>query len=116
MKLVNIKKALLLLGCLTLSSCKLLDTQQLNENSNNIMIYGDYRQVEQCSYLGELIGSEGHWYNFFFISNTELTLASIADLKNQASVLGANSIHIEEHMGFNTSVTFIGHAYNCPKK
>ena len=116
MKLVNIKKSLLLLSCLTLSSCSLLDTHQLNENAKNIIIYGDYEQVEHCRYVGELIGSEGRWFNFAFLSNTELTLASIADLKNQASELGANSIHIEEHMGFSTSVTFVGHAYNCPEK
>ncbi len=111
---MNIKKLLLLAICYTLTSCSLLDIHQLDKNANNVKIYDDFDQVKHCQYMGELVGSEGNWYSFFFISNTELTLASIADLKNKALAIGANSIHVEEHMGFNTSVTFLGHAYECP--
>ncbi|PKG80935.1 DUF4156 domain-containing protein [Colwellia sp. 75C3] len=93
----------------------MLDTHQVNEISEQVKIYDDYEQVQKCRYLGELVGSEGSWYTFFFISNTDLTLASIADLKNKAISIGANSIHIEDHMGFSTSVTFLGHAYECPQ-
>mgnify|MGYP003384703956 CR=1 FL=1 len=115
MNSVNIKKSLMLMSCLTLTSCSMLDTHQLDDNANHVNIYDDFEQVKHCQYLGELVGSEGKWYTFFFISNTDLTLGSIADLKNKAVDIGANSIHIEEHMGFNTSVTFLGHAYECPQ-
>ena len=111
------KKSLLLFIYLALSSssCSLLNTHQLNKNAKEVKIYDDYEQVKHCRYLGEIVGSEGSWYTFFFLSNPELTLSSIIDLKNQAYAIGANSIHIEEHMGFNTSVTFLGHVYDCPQ-
>ena len=112
---VNIIKLILLVSCLALASCSILDTHQLVNHANNVKIYDDFDQVKHCQYMGELVGSEGRWYTFFFISNTDLTLGSIADLKNKAIDIGANSIHIEEHMDFNTSVTFLGHAYKCPQ-
>jgi len=113
MNLDNIKKPLLLLYCLALSSCSLLDTHQIDDLAKQIKIYSDHEQVKDCRYVGEIVGSEGHWYSFFFLSNSLLTLSSIIDLKNQAYGIGANSVHIDNHMGFNTSVTFIGQAYDC---
>lgn len=113
MNLIKLKKLLLLVSCFVLSSCSLLDTHQVTENGKKVKVYSDYEQVSDCRYIGELVGSEGTWYTFFFLSNTELTLASIIDLKNQAYEIGADSIHIEEHMGFGTSVTFLGLAYDC---
>jgi len=115
MSLANIKKTLIILGCLFVSSCSLLDTHKINEDAKQVRIYSDYEQVESCRYLGELVGSEGHWYSFFFLSNPDLTRSSIIDLKNQANAMGANSIHMQNHMGFNTSVTFVGQAYHCPE-
>ena len=114
MNVVSLKKYLLLFVSLSLTSCSLLDTQQLHDNTRQINVISNYEQVEGCQYISELVGSEGHWYSFFFISNTELTLASINDLKNKASDVGANTVYVEEHMGFGTSVTFLGQAYQCP--
>jgi len=113
MKVVTVTKALLLLTSLLLSSCTLLQTQQLHDNTRQINVISNYEQIRGCRYISELVGSEGHWYTFFFISNTELTHASINDLKNQASDVGANTVYVEEHMGFGTSVTFLGQAYYC---
>lgn len=113
MTLVKIKYILLFLSCLILPSCTLLDTHHLHDKTKIIKIYDSFKQVEQCKYINELVGSEGTWYNYLFISNKELTLASVNDLKNQASEIGANAIHIKYDMRFNTSVTFFAHAYNC---
>lgn len=113
MNAVKIKQTLLLLSSLSLVSCSLLDTQQLHDNTRQINVISNYEQVRGCRYISELVGSEGHWYTFFFISNTELTHASINDLMNQASDVGADTVYIEEHMGFGTSVTFLGQAYDC---
>lgn len=114
MKIVNIKLILLLLSSILLTSCSLLDTHQLHDNTGKINVISNYEQIKACQYISELVGSEGHWYSFFFISNTELTLSSINDLKNKASDVGANTVYVEEHMGFGTSVTFLGQAYQCP--
>lgn len=104
---------MLLLSSLALCSCSLLATHQINDDAKHVQIISNFEQVNNCRYIGELVGSEGHWYTFFFLSNPELTLASIIDLKNKANEIGADTLYIEDHMGFSTSVTFLGQAYNC---
>ena len=116
MKFFNIKTSLFALTCLAVSSCSLLDTHQVKDNTRSIKVISNYEQIKNCRYITELVGSEGRWYTFFFITNTELTHASINDLKNQASEVGADTVYIESHMGFGTSVTFLGQAYNCSKQ
>jgi len=113
MNALNIKKIMVLVSIFVLSSCSLLETHQINEAAKQVQVISNYVQVKNCRYIGELVGSEGHWYTFFFLSNPELTLASIIDLKNQANAIGADTLYIEDHMGFGTSVTFIGQAYSC---
>jgi len=99
--------------CLTLSSCSLIDIQELDDKTKIVKIYDAYEHIEHCQFVSELVGSEGTWYNYLFISNRDLTLGSIHDLKNQANVMGANAIHIQHNLNFNTSVTFFAQAYTC---
>jgi hypothetical protein len=96
-----------------LPACSILDTHQLHDKTKLVKLFDDYEQVKGCRYIGEIVGSEGRWYNFLFLSNKELTLASINDLKNQANELGANNIHVHYNLSFNTSVTFLAQAYHC---
>ena len=85
----------------------------LPERQSNEKIYDSFEPVEQCKFINELVSSEGTWYNYLFISNKELTIASVNDLKNQASEIGANAVHIQYNLNFNTSVTFFAQAYKC---
>jgi len=96
-----------------ISSCSLLSTHQIHEKSQQVNVVTSYDQVKNCQFVGELVGTEGKWYNYFFISNRELTTASMNDLKNQANTIGASHVYIKEKMEFATSVTFIGQAYSC---
>lgn len=66
-----------------------------------------------CRYLGEIIGSEGHWYNYLFISNRKLTQAALNDAYNRANAMGANVVFVSDNISFTTSVTFYGQAYHC---
>jgi len=113
MNIFKVKISFVLFGIFMLSSCRLLDTHQLHENTQIVKMYDSYQEVKACLFINDLVGSEGTWYNYLFISNKELTLASINDLKNQASALGANAIYIQSNLNFNTSVTFWGQAYHC---
>ncbi len=67
----------------------------------------------ECQYIGEVIGSEGHWYTYLFVSNIDLTQGALNDIYNKANDLGANVVFISDDLGFTTSVTFYGQAYNC---
>ncbi len=70
-------------------------------------------KTTDCRYLGEVVGSEGHWYTYLFISNRKLIQGAINDLHNNANAIGANVVYISDNIDFSTSVTCYGQAYNC---
>ena len=79
---------------------------------NEIAIINHEKEPD-CDYLGEVIGTEGHWYNYLFISNRNLVQGALNDLYNNAGAMGANVVFISDDVSFSTSVTFYGQTYNC---
>ena len=71
------------------------------------------KAVPECTYIGPIVSSYGHWYNYLFISNTNLTLGAIDDMYNKANEIGANVIYVNKNIDFATSVTLLGQAYRC---
>jgi hypothetical protein len=70
----------------------------------------------QCTYIGPVVSSYGHWYNYLFLSNTQMTEGAIDDMYNKANELGANVVYINKNVDFTTSVTLLGQAYNCSEE
>ncbi len=70
-------------------------------------------ETPDCRYIGEIVGSEGHWYTYLFISNKNLIKGALNDLHNSANAVGANVVYISDNVAFTTSVTFYGQAYAC---
>lgn len=66
-----------------------------------------------CEYISPITSSYGRWYNYLFISNTDLTEGAIDDMYNHANEIGANVIYINNNIDFVTSVTLLGQAYIC---
>ena len=69
--------------------------------------------INDCKYLGTLVSSQGHWYDYLLISNTDLTHGAINDMYNKANKIGANAVYINNNIDFATSVTLLGQAYAC---
>lgn len=77
------------------------------------IVYRD-EMVSECRFVDNLVGSEGHWYNSWFIANDVLTRAALNDLRNQASEVGADTVFIPGYVNpFRSSVTIIGQAFFC---
>nr|WP_255725103.1 DUF4156 domain-containing protein [Photobacterium sp. OFAV2-7] len=97
---------LLLTGC---------ETTHLHTHSENVRIrWNATTLLETCTDKGTVIGSEGRWYSYLFISNRALTKGALNDLKNQAAQRGANTVDLYHPQAFGTSVTLLGNAYDCP--
>ncbi|GIU50430.1 MULTISPECIES: DUF4156 domain-containing protein [Shewanella] len=92
-------------GCITLAAPQ---TQEIE------VLWSEQGDMDVCELKGTLIGSQGHWYDYLFISNKDLTQGAINQLRNEASSLGANTIFLYKPKAFATSVTFIANAYVCP--
>ena len=82
----------------------------IQKNELNIILKG---KTPDCRYLGEIVGSEGHWYTYLFTSNRNLVQGTLNDLYNRANAKGANVVFISDDVSFTTSVTFYGQAYHC---
>lgn len=102
-----------LLSLFLLSGCQ-LTTQPMSHESETIALHYNDSAAQDCTEVGTVTGSEGHWYTFFFISNKDLMIAAVNDVKNEAQTLGANTVVLQNPMTFNTSVTLLGSAYTCP--
>jgi|UPI000325B938 hypothetical protein len=110
----KMKTALCSLILLSLLSGCASTTKVENTNIDKVFLYFDDSSITDCTPVGTVTGSEGHWYTFFFITNKELLISAVNDMKNEATQLGGNSIVIHSPSAFNTSVTLLGSAYLCP--
>lgn len=96
---------LLLVGC---------TAQPLIKEAETVKVMLTHKPAIECTYLGEVIGSQGQWYDFMFTPNTELVQGAINDMKNQTLALGGNTIYISQELSFVTSETLLGQAFRCP--
>ena len=108
-------RVLLIILIISLPSCSLLEIKEIKQDDKTVRLYSDEEKVRDCTFIDEVIGTQGHWYDYLFISNKNLTQGAINDLKSQAREVGANSVHVHTNMSFQTSVTLLGQAYHCPQ-
>ena len=105
--------AALLMAAGVLAGCSLI---QVKPEAERIPVRFEIEAVEGCTYQGELVGSEGHWYNSWLLANADMTSAALNDLRNQAQERGADTLYIPSlTLIFKTSVTILGQAFTCRK-
>ena len=104
------KKSCLLALTVLLTSCSL---PTLIPEASQVKFTADQASLKNCKYLGDVIGTAGHWYDFLYISNHDLMQGALDDLRNNAAAKGADIIYLEQPHSFSTSVTLLGIAYDC---
>ena len=108
--------SVILLGYFT-ASCAPVELHPDNEPVR-LIFYNEINLAKippECTYIGPVVSSYGHWYNYLLISNTDLTQGAIDDMYNKANEIGANVVYINKNIDFTTSVTLLGQAYQCHK-
>lgn len=112
--LVRTKYAVALLSLGTLAGCA-TPTTELNPDASAIHLRLDAQfNADNCQWLGEITGSEGHWYSYLFFPNDVMVRGALNVAKNQAHDLGANTVYLVQPQDFVTSFTVMGNAYRCP--
>lgn len=96
---------------LVLSGCSA--TTHLVKNAESLNMVFDKSAVRACQPLGEVVGSEGHWFNYLFLTNPSMVQGALNDLRNNAQAKGADTIYVWKPLMFVTSFTVLGQAYHC---
>jgi len=108
MKHLAMLSALLML----LGGCS--DKKPVPPATDTVRIYFKQFPTENCTYLGEVIGSNGNMFTFLFIANEVLMKNALADLKANTALKGGNAVYLmEDQLSFASSVTLLGQAYSC---
>lgn len=95
------------LGCIT-------PTTSIDERAETVHLRMDSGfNADDCAWLGEVTGSEGHWYSYLFFPNDVLIQGALHDMKNRAKKLGADTVYMITPQDFVTSFTVVGNAYKC---
>ncbi|MGF1685984.1 DUF4156 domain-containing protein [Photobacterium japonica] len=108
------RATLVALTGLMISGCV---TTPLAPHAQSVTVTWDTRDVlNTCERRGTVIGSQGAWYNYWFISDRDLTQGALNQLRNQADLAGADTVSLYYPPAFDTSVTLIGNAFLCHKE
>jgi hypothetical protein len=103
--------AVALLACL-LAGCHSI---AVKDEAKGVRLVFTESLVTKCTFRGDVVGSEGHWFNSWLIANDSLSYSALNDLRNLAHGMGADTVFIPGIITlFRTSVTIIGQAYRCP--
>lgn len=110
------KTTFIILTSVLISSCAPVQLHPDNKPVR-LVFYNEVKLskvTHKCEYISPITSSYGRWYNYLFISNTDLTEGAIDDMYNKANKIGANAVYINNNIDFVTSVTLLGQAYVCP--
>ncbi|MEZ9630935.1 DUF4156 domain-containing protein [Vibrio breoganii] len=102
--------SIVLVGCTSPEIALMPEAKHVQVRTNNAPL------VRNCKWVGEVTGSEGHWYSYLFYPNDVLIQGAINEIKNNAYLTNANTVVLLSPHYFKTSATFVGTAYKCPPK
>jgi len=112
-------KLLILLPVLILTGCSAAKTVP---GAENVEIVNEMDNKMECTYLGEVVGSQGNWLTGDFTPNKNLVIGARNELRNEAIKLGGNIVYLQDMKNTNaygslgtTNTTAVGKVYNCIK-
>lgn len=110
-------KRILIAGlcCVFLAACTAPSVPLQPEASQVRVLTTNHHSLDQCAWVGDVTGNEGHWYSYLFYSNDLLLKGAVNELKNNAHTIGADTVVMMNPHNFTTSVSLFGTAYSCAK-
>lgn len=103
--------ASLIVGC---------SAQAVRPEAQSIEIVSEPPDKTKCSFVGEIVGSQGNWVTGDFTSNENLVIGARNELRNKAYSLGGNIVYLQDMKNTNawgslgtTNTTAVGKVYKC---
>ncbi|MBW3141465.1 DUF4156 domain-containing protein [Ferrimonas balearica] len=103
-------QAMLILSVLALSGCVTFPTPE----SEQVTVIWDHSEaITQCQHKGTVIGSEGHFYDYWLHADKDMVWGALNQMRIKTAAMGGDTLYLYQPMGFRTSVTMFGNAYDC---
>jgi len=86
----------------------------LEDGAESVKIYFSLDEHLKCDYMGDVVGSDGTFLSFWFMSNDNLTRGALNDIRNEARIIGGDTAFIfRDQLKYTTSTTFVASVYRC---
>lgn len=112
---MNIFRLLCMFGFMivNLSGCITFPT---DESLHVKILWDNPLAVNSCTHKGTIIGSQGHFYDYWLHSDKDMVWGTLNEMRIKAHQLNADTVYLYEHFSFLSSVTLIGNAYDCSQR
>lgn len=107
---MNFRAILLLLLGINLTACVTFPTE---ESAQVKILWENSVAIENCTYKGTVIGSQGHFYDYWLHSDRDMVWGTLNELRIKGHALGADTVYLYQPLKFLGSVTMMGNAYQC---
>ena len=111
------KKLLCLAACCALLGCA---ATPLNSGAERVDVVTGIKEVKKCTYLGDVVGSQGNRFSGPFTPTANLLLGARQSLKNETLKLGGNKVLLQQQQysqrelfGGTIDAVLVGKAYKC---
>ncbi|MGC4060135.1 MAG: DUF4156 domain-containing protein [Aquabacterium sp.] len=111
------EKIVLSLFVVALAGCAATAVQP---EAQKVEIVNEPPDKTRCTFLGEVVGSQGNWVTGDWTSNKNLVIGARNELRNETYALGGNVVYIQDMKNTNawgslgtTNTTAVGKAYAC---
>ena len=107
---MNFRTILILLLALNVTACVTFPTE---ESAHVKILWENSAAIENCTYKGTVIGSQGHFYDYWLHSDRDMVWGTLNELRIKSHALGADTVYLYQPLKFLGSVTMMGNAYQC---
>ncbi len=108
LKNINIISAIafsaILSGCVTFPT---LESEKVS------VVWDDAGSIEGCDLVGPVIGSEGHFYDYWFHADRDMLWGTLNQMRIKAAEMGGDKIYLFQPLPFSSSVTKLANVYAC---
>ena len=106
------KRVMTLALAASLTGCVTFPTQ---ESEQVQVLWDNVNAIENCELMGTVIGSEGHFYDYWLHADKDMVWGTLNQMRIKAADLGADTLYLYQPLSFSTSVTMFANAYlACP--
>ena len=83
------------------------------ESEKVMVVWDNPDEVKNCDLIGPVIGSEGHFYDYWLHADRDMLWGTLNQLRIKAAEMGGDKVYLYSPIGFSSSFTQLANVYAC---